>query len=64
MALDRTELGLGGLCSDPLWDEQLSWNTTDPNFTVCLQKSLLVWIPCVVLWLLTPLQASFGSAVL
>eukprot|EP00092_Neocalanus_flemingeri_P004166 GFUD01004481.1.p1 GENE.GFUD01004481.1~~GFUD01004481.1.p1 ORF type:complete len:1636 (+),score=378.79 GFUD01004481.1:74-4981(+) len=41
--------------TDPLVDTSISWNTPSPDISVCLQKSLLVWVPCGFLWLLTPL---------
>ena len=33
-----------------------SLNTDDPLVSVCAQKSLLLWFPCGLLWLLAPLQ--------
>lgn len=29
----------------------LTWYTTDPQFTDCFQQSVLAWIPCAFLWL-------------
>lgn len=47
-----------GLCGnrteeDAFWSDRLTWNTTDPDFTQCFQNSVLVWIPCGFLWLLS-----------
>lgn len=28
----------------------LTWYTNDPDFTVCFQKTVLVWTPCLWLW--------------
>jgi hypothetical protein len=28
-------------CPDPLWDNNLTWYTDDPDFTVCFQVSIL-----------------------
>ena len=44
--------GGGGWCSDKLFDSSVSWNTTHPDISVCLQKTVLVWAPCGLLWLL------------
>lgn len=27
-----------------------TWYTDDPDFTVCFQRTVLVWTPCAVLW--------------
>jgi len=47
---------MGWLCTetDPLVDTTVMWNTHSPDFSVCLQKSLLVWLPCGFVWVLTP----------
>lgn len=47
---------MGWLCpkTDPLVNTSISWNTADPDVSVCLQKSLLIWVPCGFLWLLAP----------
>ena len=45
------------LCGDEaFFDSRLSWDTDDPLVSVCAQKSLLLWLPCALLWLLAPLQ--------
>ena len=45
------------LCGDEaFFDSRLSWDTDDPLVSVCAQKSLLLWFPCGLLWLLAPLQ--------
>ncbi|KAK7506164.1 hypothetical protein BaRGS_00002276, partial [Batillaria attramentaria] len=35
-------------------DEQVTWNTTDPDFTPCFQKTVLTWAPVAYLILLAP----------
>ncbi|NXM06912.1 MRP1 protein, partial [Tyrannus savana] len=32
----------------------LTWHTEDPDFTPCFQNTVLVWIPCVYLWVCFP----------
>ncbi|XP_017570960.1 multidrug resistance-associated protein 1-like [Pygocentrus nattereri] len=43
---------LSGL--DPLWDWNLTWFTPNPDLTQCFQHTVLVWFPCVYLWLCAP----------
>nr|XP_040022283.1 multidrug resistance-associated protein 1-like isoform X1 [Gasterosteus aculeatus aculeatus] len=46
------------LCSvsglDPLWDWNLTWYTSQPDLTQCFQHTVLVWSPCVYLWICSP----------
>ncbi|XP_068606933.1 multidrug resistance-associated protein 1-like [Brachionichthys hirsutus] len=44
---------LSGL--DPLWDWNRTWYTTNPDLTQCFQNTVLVWVPCIYLWVLAPL---------
>ncbi|KAL3875737.1 hypothetical protein ACJMK2_033658 [Sinanodonta woodiana] len=39
-------------CDSYFWDLQETWNTTDPDFSPCFQKTCLLWTPCVFLLLL------------
>ncbi|KAF5918368.1 hypothetical protein HPG69_011808 [Diceros bicornis minor] len=47
-----------GFCSadgsDPLWEWNVTWNTSNPDFTKCFQNTVLVWVPCSYLWLCFP----------
>ncbi|KAJ8721589.1 hypothetical protein PYW07_002364 [Mythimna separata] len=38
-------------CSSTFWDSNITWYTDNPDFTTCFQKTVLVWTPCVYLWL-------------
>ncbi|XP_044733468.1 multidrug resistance-associated protein 1-like [Chrysoperla carnea] len=38
-------------CESEFWDINLTWNTTNPDFTDCFQKTVLIWIPSAFLWL-------------
>uniref|UniRef100_T1JBD6 ABC-type glutathione-S-conjugate transporter n=1 Tax=Strigamia maritima TaxID=126957 RepID=T1JBD6_STRMM len=49
MAIDK-------FCGSVFWDEQQTWNTTNPDFSPCFHKTILVWVSCGVLWLFTPLE--------
>ena len=50
----------GGFCPDPLWDSDLTWYTDQPDFTTCFHETVLVYVPCGILWLLAPLQIYFA----
>lgn len=43
-------------CSGPLWNTTLTWNSEKPDFTSCFHKTVLVYMPCFVLWILAPLE--------
>ncbi|XP_067087498.1 multidrug resistance-associated protein 1-like [Osmerus mordax] len=51
------------LCSlsglDALWDWNLTWYTPHPDLTQCFQHTVLVWFPCLYLWLCAPLYLLF-----
>ncbi|XP_048735267.2 multidrug resistance-associated protein 1-like [Ostrea edulis] len=45
------------LCSgEALWDSNLTWNTATPDLTSCFQKTILPWVPCLFLLILSPLR--------
>ncbi|KAM8798712.1 multidrug resistance-associated protein 1 isoform 1-T1 [Eudromia elegans] len=51
-------MGVESLCSvdgsEPFWDWNLTWHTDNPDFTPCFQNTVLVWIPCIYLWVCFP----------
>lgn len=42
-------------------DDSLSWytNGTTPDFTVCFQNSIIAWIPCAFLWIISPVEVYY-----
>uniref|UniRef100_A0A4W3I297 Multidrug resistance-associated protein 1 n=1 Tax=Callorhinchus milii TaxID=7868 RepID=A0A4W3I297_CALMI len=40
-------------------DSNLTWHTQDPDFTICFKKTVLIWIPCIFLWLCFPFYTLF-----
>ncbi|XP_054163879.1 multidrug resistance-associated protein 1-like [Oppia nitens] len=41
-------------CGSHFWDWDLSWNSHSlPEFTYCFEETILVWIPCLLLWILS-----------
>ncbi|KAM4765363.1 multidrug resistance-associated protein 1 isoform 9-T9 [Cyanocitta cristata] len=40
-------------------DWNLTWHTEDPDFTPCFQNTVLVWIPCIYLWLCFPVYSLY-----
>ncbi|TRY93220.1 hypothetical protein DNTS_014361 [Danionella cerebrum] len=51
-------MGIDSFCSldgsDPFWDWNRTWLTYSPDLTPCFQNTVLVWIPCLYLWLFAP----------
>ncbi|XP_056122814.1 multidrug resistance-associated protein 1 [Rhinichthys klamathensis goyatoka] len=47
-----TFCSLSGL--DPLWDWNQTWYTHNPELSNCFQNTVLVWAPCIYLWVLSP----------
>lgn len=49
---------MDALCSlsglDPLWDWNTTWYTPHPDLSQCFQNTVLVWIPCLYLWVCAP----------
>ncbi|KAJ8344971.1 hypothetical protein SKAU_G00291640 [Synaphobranchus kaupii] len=52
-------MGIDRFCSldgsDPFWDWNRTWHSSNPDLTQCFQNTVLVWVPCFYLWLCTPL---------
>ncbi|XP_027879365.1 multidrug resistance-associated protein 1 isoform X2 [Xiphophorus couchianus] len=52
-------MGLERFCSadssDPFWDWNSTWNTSNPDLTPCFQNTVLVWVPCFYLWMCAPI---------
>ena len=50
-------------CAGELWNNNLTWYTDSPDFPTCFHKTILVYVPCAVLWLLSPieLKSNFSS---
>ncbi|KAL3053062.1 hypothetical protein OYC64_005566 [Pagothenia borchgrevinki] len=41
--------------SDPFWDWNRTWYTSNPDLTQCFQNTVLVWLPCLYLWMCAPI---------
>ncbi|XP_075974894.1 multidrug-Resistance like Protein 1 isoform X3 [Anticarsia gemmatalis] len=41
---------LDSFCGSQFWNSSLSWYTENPELTPCFQKTVLVWTPCLYLW--------------
>ncbi|XP_029015058.1 multidrug resistance-associated protein 1 [Betta splendens] len=56
-------MGFNKFCSvdssDPFWDWNRTWNTSSPDFTQCFQNTVLVWLPCLYLWICGPVYLMF-----
>ena len=47
-------------CSGELWNLNLTWYTDSPDFTACFHKTVLVYLPCVFLWLFSPFEVRWN----
>ncbi|XP_048480556.1 multidrug resistance-associated protein 1 isoform X3 [Plutella xylostella] len=56
MSLNST---LDNFCGSQFWDSNLTWYTEDPTFTPCFEKTVLVWAPCLFLWLASVFEAYY-----
>ncbi|CAN7994942.1 unnamed protein product, partial [Ixodes hexagonus] len=54
--LSSMAVPLDVFCGSKFWDYNQTWNTTDPDLSVCFQDTVLVWVPCGFLWLFAPLE--------
>uniref|UniRef100_UPI00398E4C36 multidrug resistance-associated protein 1 n=1 Tax=Pristiophorus japonicus TaxID=55135 RepID=UPI00398E4C36 len=45
--------------SEVLWDSNKTWHTNNPDFTHCFQITILVWIPCIYIWICFPFYFLF-----
>ncbi|KAM5227272.1 multidrug resistance-associated protein 1 isoform 2-T2 [Ctenodactylus gundi] len=58
-------MALRGFCSaegdDPFWDWNVTWHTSNPDFTKCFQNTVLMWVPCCYLWACFPLYSVYLS---
>ena len=52
-------MNLSIICAGPLWDREITWNTTDPDFTRCFHDVALPGVPLLYLLLLLPLELFF-----
>ncbi|XP_068238012.1 multidrug resistance-associated protein 1-like isoform X2 [Palaemon carinicauda] len=50
---------LSDFCGSTFWDANITWHTENPDFTPCFERTVLVWIPCIFLWLLAPLETHY-----
>ncbi|XP_030383704.1 multidrug resistance-associated protein 1 isoform X7 [Scaptodrosophila lebanonensis] len=49
--MENTTSPMYQFCGSDFWDADKTWWTTDPDFTPCFEKTVLVWAPCAFLWL-------------
>ncbi|CAH1777684.1 unnamed protein product [Owenia fusiformis] len=46
-------------CGGTFFDLNQTWYTNDPEFSECIQDSLLAWAPCGLLWVLLPFYTCY-----
>ncbi|XP_072938928.1 multidrug resistance-associated protein 1 isoform X2 [Epargyreus clarus] len=50
---------LDDFCGSKFWDANKTWYTDNPEFTPCFEKTVLIWIPCLFLWVAALLDAYY-----
>ncbi|XP_063864017.1 ATP-binding cassette sub-family C member 3-like isoform X2 [Scylla paramamosain] len=55
--ISSEDILLPGLCDEPLWSASRAWHTENPQFGRCLERTVLLWAPCLVLWVSAPFYA-------
>ncbi|XP_037043483.1 multidrug resistance-associated protein 1-like [Bradysia coprophila] len=48
-------------CGSEFWNTNLTWHTNDPDLTLCFQKTILIWTPCLLLWLFLWLEIAYAK---
>ncbi|XP_076174831.1 multidrug-Resistance like Protein 1 isoform X2 [Ptiloglossa arizonensis] len=46
-------------CGTKFWDDDLVWNTDDPDIPECFQKTILIWVPCLFLWVFSAIEVYY-----
>ena len=44
------------ICGSTFWNHSLAWQSESPDLPQCFQETVLVWLPCAFLWLLSPIE--------
>ncbi|KAF5286638.1 hypothetical protein FQA39_LY16212 [Lamprigera yunnana] len=48
---------LSEFCGSPFWNVSLTWETeSGPDLTKCFEKTVLVWAPCIFIWVFSSLE--------
>nr|CAD7423725.1 unnamed protein product [Timema monikensis] len=50
---------MDAFCGSKFWDANVTWNTDDPDLTPCVQRTLLIYLPCAFLWAFSPLEVFY-----
>nr|XP_045598586.1 ATP-binding cassette sub-family C member 3-like isoform X1 [Procambarus clarkii] len=45
---------LSQFCGHPFWNVSFSWDSHDPELGTCIERTLLIWGPCLLLWVCAP----------
>ncbi|XP_047989436.1 multidrug resistance-associated protein 1 isoform X3 [Leguminivora glycinivorella] len=53
------ESPLDKFCGSKFWDSNLTWHTDNPELTECFEKTVLIWVPCIYLWLAAFLETYY-----
>ncbi|XP_069695544.1 multidrug resistance-associated protein 1 isoform X5 [Periplaneta americana] len=50
---------LDAFCNSTFWNSSQTWYTDKPELSICFQNTILVWIPCLFLWVFSPLETYY-----
>ena len=50
--------GFRDFCGGQFWNQSVIWNTEEPDFTSCFQRTLLSWLPAGFLLMTTPFEVT------
>ncbi|KAE8736524.1 ABC-transporter, subfamily C member 18, partial [Frankliniella occidentalis] len=46
-------------CGSPYWNTTRTWESDNPDFTPCFEKTALAWTPCIFLFVFSPLEVYY-----
>lgn len=50
---------MDGFCKSTFWNANETWYTESPKLSPCFQSTVLVWTPCLFLWVFAPLETYY-----
>lgn len=52
---------MDNICPTPFWNQTLTWDTDNPDLTSCFQDTILTWIPCMFIWMMSPFSLIYWN---
>ena len=54
---------MDNICPTPFWNQTLTWDTDNPDLTSCFQETILIWIPCIFIWITSPFSLIYWNRI-